>query len=259
MSYLPVELGAISWQQWFALDAELSVIIPTINEEACIEKTLKAIVGQRASFEYEVLVCDGGSTDGTCEIAEKYARVIVSPTRGEAAQLNFAAKFSRGEILVFIGADTLVPRNYLQHVYESFKRDENLWACGAPLGYLGKGIRIKLGNISYVISRYFFINVAMYLWYIARNLFHFTEIPGCNTCVRRDIYLEVGGFKQPTTIGVDVAFSYALRELSKKKRIGRVKVLKSLVVWTSPRHISLRKSIKRVKNYRKIILSAQKD
>lgn len=242
------------------MDVKLSVIIPTVNEEAYIEKTLKAIVGQRASFEYEVLVCDGGSTDGTCEIAEKYARVIVSPTRGEAAQLNFATKVSRGKILVFIDADTLVPRNYLQHVYESFKRDENLWACGAPLGYLGKGIRIKLGNMSYVISRYFFINVAMYLWYIARNLFRFTEISGCNVCVRRDIYLEVGGFKQPTpTIGVDVAFSYALRELSKKKGTGRLKIFKSLVVWTSPRHTSLKKSIKRIKNYRKIIRAAQKD
>jgi glycosyltransferase involved in cell wall biosynthesis len=236
----------------------LSVIIPTINEEACIEKTLKAIVGQRASFEYEVLVCDGGSTDGTCEIAEKYARVIVSTTRGHAAQLNFAAKVSRGKILVFIDADTLVPKNYLQRVYEAFKRDENLWACGAPLNYLGKGIRIELGNISYVISRYFFINVAMYLWYIARNLFHFTEIPGCNVCVRRDVYLEVGGFKQPTQIGVDVAFSYALRELSKKKGTCRLKIFKSLVVWTSPRHISAKKSIKRIKNYRKIIRAAQK-
>ena len=233
---------------------DVSVIIPTFNEEACIEKTLKAISGQSASFEYEILVCDGGSTDRTRQIANRYARVVVSPSRGQAAQTNFGANISESEILVFIDADTIVPKNYLQHVNRAFENDKSLLACGASINYSGKGPMIRLGNVSCKINKYFFINFAMYMWYVSRNLLRFTEIPGCNICVRKDVFYEVGGFKQPLpNMGMDVSFSFALRALSKRRGAGKLKILRSLVVWTSPRHISAEKSIRRLRNYRRII------
>lgn len=236
------------------MTVDVSVIIPTFNEEACIEKTLEAISDQSTNFGYEVLVCDGGSTDRTRQIASRYAKVVVSPSRGQAAQSNYGANISKGKILVFIDADTIIPKKYLQHVYRAFESDKNLLACGAPINYSGKGPMIRLGNISYKINKYFFINFAMCMWYVSRNLLRFTEIPGCNICVRKDVYYEVGGFRQPLpNMGMDVSFSFALRELSKKKGAGKLKILKSLVVWTSPRHVSVEKSIRRLRNYRRII------
>lgn len=236
------------------MTVDVSVIIPTLNEEAHIEKTLEAISDQSTDFCYEILVCDAGSTDRTHQIASRYARVVISPSRGQAAQSNFAANTSKGKILVFIDADTIIPKGYLQHVYRAFERDKNILACGAPINYSGKGPIIRLGNISYKINEYFFINFAMYIWYISRNLLRFTEIPGCNICVRKDVYYEAGGFKQPLpSMGMDVSFSFALRELSKKKVAGKLKILRSLVVWTSPRHISVEKFIRRLRNYRRII------
>jgi len=236
------------------LTVDISVIIPTFNEEACIKRTLEAISDQSADFDYEVLVCDGGSTDRTRQIASRYAKVVVSPSRGQAAQSSFGANVSRGSILVFIDADTMIPKNYLQHVYRAFENDKDLLACGAPISYSGNGPSIRLGNILCKINRYFFINFAMYMWYVSRNLLCFTEIPGCNLCVRKDVYYEVGGFKQPLpNMGMDVSFGFALRELSKKKGVGKLKILRSLVVWASPRHISVEKSIRRLKNYRRII------
>ena len=60
---------------------------------------------------------DGGSTDGTVDLARRYgARVIVS-TRGRARQMNAGAREARGENLYFLHADTLPPHDWLQHLY----------------------------------------------------------------------------------------------------------------------------------------------
>jgi len=243
-----------------ALSTEMSIIIPTVNEATYIEETLKSVVKQWTSFNFEIIVCDGGSRDNTVEIARKYATVVVSPTRGTGAQLDFAANLSRGKILVFLDADTLLSEGYLQRVYESFKTDESLWACGAPFGYYGrKRIRIRLGRVSSTITEYVLVSLAIYLWYVFRDLFHFTEIPGCNFCVRRDIYFETGGFKRFPSIAVDIALSSAVRELIKRRGMGRMKIFKSIIVLTSPRYISLKRSAKLVRNYSKILAKARSD
>lgn len=235
----------------------MSIIIPTIDEAMYIEETLKSVVRQRPSFNFEIIVCDGGSKDNTVKISRKYARVVVSPTRGTGAQLDFAANLSKGKILVFLDADTLLPEGYLQRVYESFRTDENLLACGAPFGYYGRRkFRIRLGKVSSTITEYVFVNFAMYLWYVSRDAFHFTEIPGCNFCVRRDVYFEVGGFKRFPSIAVDIALSSAVRELIRRRGTGRMKIFKSIIVLTSPRHVSLKRSARLVKNYRKILAKA---
>jgi len=89
-----------------------------------------------------------------------------------------------------------------------------------------------------------------------RDVCHFSEIPGCNFCVRRDIYFKVGGFKQFPSIAVDIALSSAVRELIKRTGRGRMKILRSIIVLTSPRHISLERSARLVKSYRKILTRA---
>jgi cellulose synthase/poly-beta-1,6-N-acetylglucosamine synthase-like glycosyltransferase len=241
-----------------ALSIEMSIIIPTTNEATCIEETLKSVVKQCPSFNFEIIVCDGGSKDRTVEIARKYARVVVSPTQDTGIQLDFATKLSEGKVLVLLDADTLLPEGYLQRVYESFRKDESLWACGAPFGYYGrKRCIIRLGNVSSTITEYVLVNLAMYMWYVYRDFFHFTEIPGCNFCIRRDIYFEVGGFKRFPSIAVDIALSSAVRELIRRRGTGKMKIFKSITVLTSPRHISLRRSAGLVKNYRKILAKAR--
>lgn len=64
-----------------------SVIIPTLNEESCLAKTLHNL---REQLPYEILVVDGGSTDATRAIAREGARLLSGP-RGRAAQMNLGA------------------------------------------------------------------------------------------------------------------------------------------------------------------------
>ena len=83
---------------------QLSIIIPTFNEEACIEKTL--LQTQACAPDTEILVVDGQSTDKTVTIASQHVRVI-SAKRGRGGQLNAGVAATQGDILLFLHADTL--------------------------------------------------------------------------------------------------------------------------------------------------------
>lgn len=87
----------------------VSIIIPTLNEAACLERTLRqlSILNPAA---WEVLVVDGGSQDETVAIAlTSKTRVISSTTAGRSVQMNLGAEAATGDILCFLHADTLVP------------------------------------------------------------------------------------------------------------------------------------------------------
>jgi rSAM/selenodomain-associated transferase 2 len=89
----------------------ISVIIPTLNEEMVLAQTLRHTAA--LGFD-EVIVADGGSTDGTLRLAEMLCagtggtHVITAP-RGRARQMNEGMRASRGETLLFLHADTLLP------------------------------------------------------------------------------------------------------------------------------------------------------
>ncbi len=80
----------------------ISVIIPTLNEEAQLLQTLEKI---NEGFHVEAIVVDGGSTDGTRGLAPG----CLECRSGRAAQQNLGAKKASGEILLFLHADTTLP------------------------------------------------------------------------------------------------------------------------------------------------------
>ncbi len=89
----------------------ISVIIPTLNEEKTLGQTLSSLPVTEIP---EVIIVDGGSTDQTISIAEAFCanashvRVVTAPP-GRARQMNEGAKAGRGDILLFLHADTRLP------------------------------------------------------------------------------------------------------------------------------------------------------
>lgn len=83
----------------------VSVIIPTLNEAACLPKLLDALAAEPASPE--VIVADGGSTDGTVELARSAGARVVETARGRGCQMNAAAQTARGGVWLFLHADTI--------------------------------------------------------------------------------------------------------------------------------------------------------
>jgi rSAM/selenodomain-associated transferase 2 len=86
----------------------LSIVMPVLDEAAGIEAALAALAPYRRRG-VEVIVADGGSRDGTNDLARPLAdRVLIAP-RGRAAQMNAGTAEARGDILLFLHADTRLP------------------------------------------------------------------------------------------------------------------------------------------------------
>jgi rSAM/selenodomain-associated transferase 2/rSAM/selenodomain-associated transferase 1 len=86
----------------------LSIVVPVLDEGATLATRLQALAPLRARGA-ELLVVDGGSTDGTLAIARAHADRVLQAPRGRAAQLNAGACAARGGVLLFLHADTQLP------------------------------------------------------------------------------------------------------------------------------------------------------
>lgn len=95
----------------------ISIIMPTLNEGKEIEGALQNVSALKGDFEF--IVVDGGSTDRTREIAEKYTTVIASD-KGRAKQMNAGARRAKGDILLFLHADCQLPPHALGEIERSF-------------------------------------------------------------------------------------------------------------------------------------------
>lgn len=88
--------------------SRLSIIIPTLNEAANIRNVLTSLTPLRARGA-EVIVADGGSTDGTPALAEPLCDKLVASPAGRARQMNAGCEYSLGDVLLFLHADTVLP------------------------------------------------------------------------------------------------------------------------------------------------------
>lgn len=93
----------------------ISVIIPTLNEEAALPQTLRRVLDQDVAAE--IIVADGGSRDSTRRVVARHPGVEwVSAPTGRARQMNAGAARARGDWLLFLHADTWLPAGALQAI-----------------------------------------------------------------------------------------------------------------------------------------------
>lgn len=83
----------------------LSVVIPAYNESARIAGCLQSIASLRARGA-QILVCDGGSSDDTAQVARAHGAQVLLCAKGRARQMNAGASASNADLLVFLHADT---------------------------------------------------------------------------------------------------------------------------------------------------------
>jgi glycosyltransferase involved in cell wall biosynthesis len=195
---------------------EFSVIVPTLNEEESIEKCLKSILNQTFPREkYEIIISDCYSTDKTTKIAGRYAdKIVRTRKRGLGYGRNFGAKFAKGKYFVFIDADTLINKEYLNSVYECFEK-----------GYLGISTGFKFSGKSFSIKA---AEVCTNFYYWIKSLIGMDHLLGFNICVSRKGMDLTGGFKNLPL--EDTGMADDLRKFGKIKYIS-----KKLVVTSSRR------------------------
>lgn len=108
--------------------AQVSIILPTLNEEICLEQTLHCL-SCLSPAPLEIILVDGGSQDRTVAIAQNYSVKLVSCSpAGRARQMNHGAAMAQGDILCFVHADTLVPLDLVEIVAKTLQNPSI--ACG---------------------------------------------------------------------------------------------------------------------------------
>ena len=101
----------------------LSIIMPVLNEAGGVEAALRALAPYRARG-VEVVVVDGGSADATPQIAHAFADRAITAPRGRASQMNAGAGVARGDVLMFLHADTQLPENADRLVHDGLAQSK---------------------------------------------------------------------------------------------------------------------------------------
>lgn len=104
----------------------LSIIIPTLDEEAGIAATLAALAPLRARG-VETIVVDGGSRDRTVTIASPLCDRLITAPRGRASQMNAGAGAAHGDVLLFLHADTRLPDDADRLAVDGLARSARPW------------------------------------------------------------------------------------------------------------------------------------
>jgi len=92
---------------------KISIIMPVLNEEKTLAATLTALTPLAPD---EVIVVDGGSADRTCDVVGRTSATLLTAPRGRAQQMNQGARAARGEVLLFLHADTRLPASALADI-----------------------------------------------------------------------------------------------------------------------------------------------
>jgi glycosyltransferase involved in cell wall biosynthesis len=200
---------------------KVSVIIPALNEEECIEQTLKSVVKQKIPRkDYEVIVSDGKSKDKTVRIAKKYADKVFSKKNKSISEArNLGARKAKGEYLIFIDADTRILPTLLSKVIKAMS-DKKVAGGIVRYGYDTRSIIMKVGN-----TLHYFLNVFF-------NNFIPSLLMASGVCLffRRKSFNKIKGFDQTLHLNEDVDV------IRRVRREGRVLLLNERV-YSSDRRL----------------------
>ncbi len=187
----------------------VSVIVPTLNEEQSIGRTLEALT--HAGGNIEVIVVDGGSNDSTTEIARRWGARVIPSARGRGIQMHNGARVAQGQMLLFLHADTTVPLNAIERITEVLARDTAAVGGNFDIRFDGGSRAARL--MTWLYPKLEKIGLS----YGDSGIF-----------VRATVYAEIGGFN-PFPIFEDANL------VSRLKRRGRMVHLPVAVVTSSRR------------------------
>ena len=197
---------------------KFSVVIPAYNEAKYISRALSAL--QQQSFrDFEVIVKDGLSQDDTVNIARKFTKKVFSKRDSSAADArNQGASYARGEVLVFIDADTLLPPDTLGRFSSLLDKPK----------FVGASCR-KVPLSSSILDRVLYEFVNFSTWF--GSVLHLGGAHGNLMLIRRDAFEAVGGFNP------DIIVAEEQELIRRALRFGKYVFLFSHCVYENPRRV----------------------
>lgn len=194
---------------------ELSIIIPTLNEEKYLPYLLNSIKKQDYK-DYEIIVSDGFSNDKTVKIAKRYGcNVIINNKRNISYQRNKGAKIAKGNFLLFLDADMILPnKNFLDTIIKKYIKN-NLKAVSFNLKPSSNKLKHKIN--------FYFSNVFMIIIDSMRPV----VFGGC-VLTNKSNHNKVNGFNTELFLGEDCNYSKKMSEIGKVKLFATPRIITSV-------------------------------
>lgn len=186
----------------------ISIIIPSLNEGAYIQKTLEHLHSLPGNFE--IIVADGGSTDNTVKLVQEFNSVkLITSQKGRGKQMNKGATVATGDILLFLHADTFLPDDAYTDITGYMRQNKNI----------GGSFYLKFDKKHLLLN--------CYSWCSRHNLEFFTY--GDHAFfIRTKVFEEIGGYKE-------IPFMEDIEIQKRLRKAGRFKKLKTGVVTSARR------------------------
>jgi len=190
----------------------ISIIIPVLNEEEIIGSLIGEVKERENGFTDEIIVVDGGSTDGTVEMAQKSGvTVIRAEERGRARQMNTGARQAQGTILYFLHADSIPPERFDRKIKETV----------VDKGYDAGCFRLQFDDDHPLLT--------FYAWFTKfnLNLFRFGDQ---SLFISKRLFNKIGGYAEDLIVMED---NEIVRRI---KQAGTFKVLPSSVITSARKY-----------------------
>ncbi len=203
----------------------ISVVIPAYNEEKYLGDCLASLAHQTSSVPFEVIVVDNNSTDNTVSVAKKWgAKVVKQIRQGRPFAREAGALAAWGKILAFTEADCITPATWIEDIYKLMNSDQEIAGIAGSFRFLSPPI--WLGLIQPAASATdAYINRVKYGHFVFK---------GVNFAIKRDIFLQVRGFKVNHSPMGDISLGI------RAGKYGKILYAPNLVVQTSDRRIRQR-------------------
>ena len=180
----------------------VSVVVPAYNAGGYLAEQLHALTAQCLPVRWEVVIADNGTTDGSLQVVAEFAdrvdvRVVdAAQVRGPSHARNAGVRAARGEWVAFCDADDRVTPTWLSHLYEA-RQDADVLAGGLVVDTINPPeVASSRGSAEYWTS--LLPGPCQFLAFA----------PTSNMLVRRDVFLDLGGFDEHLPYCEDVDFSW---------------------------------------------------
>lgn len=192
---------------------KFSVIIPVLNESKIINSTIDHIFAIDKKNECEVIVVDGNPQKNTIKAINNKRVICLGSLKGRARQMNKGASVARGDILIFLHADTKLPENAFDKVAQAIENKK----------YVAGAFSLGIDSTNIILK---------FIAFTSNFRVHFSRVPYGDQAIfiRRDYFNEIGGYSN-IPLMEDVDLMKRIKKHKKKIYIIRDRVMTSARRW----------------------------